>query len=66
MTKLTKQEAQTKLQAVQERIFELRAKQANVTTSSRQAMEAERSMLASQIQAGYQLLDKLTTIAQGG
>ena len=63
MTKLTKQEAQTKLQAVQERIFQLRARQANVTTSSRQAMEAERSMLASQIQAGYQLLDKLTTIA---
>ena len=63
---MTKEQAQSKLQAVQERIFELRAKQANVTTSSRQAMEAERSMLASQIQAGYQLLDKLTTIAQGG
>jgi len=62
---MTKQEAQSKLQAVQERIFELRAKQANVTTSSRQAMEAERSMLASQIQAGYQLLDKLSAIANG-
>ena len=56
MTKLTKQEAQTKLQAVQERIFQLRNKQSECSANERASIEA-------QIQAGYQLLDRLTTIA---
>ena len=56
---MTKQEAQTKLQAVQERIFQLRNKQSECSANERASIQA-------QIQAGYQLLDKLTTIAQGG
>ena len=56
MTTLTKQEAQTKLEAVQERIFELRSKQSECSANERASIEA-------QIRAGYQLLDRLTTIA---
>jgi hypothetical protein len=56
MPKLTKQEAQTKLQAVQERIFQLRNKQSECSANERASIEA-------QIQAGYQLLDKLSAIA---